>query len=173
MYQQPLINARLSTYLTMRPLLVRQFHILATRRVYQASSTNPRNPNRKSSSSNMAPKFSAGMDEARLTTQIDALLKAGWALDKEETGLVKTYYFHLYSRCLDLVQIVGIRCKSTKHHPEMTIRNGSVTIHWHTHHPSGLSDKDLLMAQFCDEEAAVLKPVGKEEATKCEPPPTT
>ena len=38
---------------------------------------------------------------------------------------------------------------------------GTVKIHWTTHRPHGLSEKDTQMAKYCDEEADKLSAVSK------------
>ena len=48
----------------------------------------------------MDPKFSPGADEERLLEELDALLKEGWTLDEEQTGLEKTFYFKTYTKCM-------------------------------------------------------------------------
>ena len=48
----------------------------------------------------MNPKFSPGVDEKRLSGEVDALLKDGWTLDEEQIGLEKTFYFKTYTKCM-------------------------------------------------------------------------
>lgn len=48
-------------------------------------------------------------------------------------------------------------------------RAGSVKAHWTTYHPRGLSDKDIFMAQYCDDQARLIGTVGEPEAQKCGP----
>jgi 4a-hydroxytetrahydrobiopterin dehydratase len=42
-------------------------------------------------------------------------------------------------------------------------------VHWTTHHPRGLSDKDAFMARYCDERAKEIGTVDKTDALKCAP----
>lgn len=44
-------------------------------------------------------------------------------------------------------------------------------MHWTTHHPRGLTAKDITMAQYCDDQGSLIKTVDKGEAAKCGPKP--
>ncbi|KKA16994.1 Pterin-4-alpha-carbinolamine dehydratase family protein [Rasamsonia emersonii CBS 393.64] len=112
------------------------------------------------------PIFAAGVDQDQFLPQTQALLEEGqWTLDEERMGVTKTFYFKTYTKCL----IIGIRSKSKNHHSTMTIKAGSVQVHWTTHHPRGLTDKDIYMAQYCDEQARLIGTVDRSEANKCGP----
>lgn len=46
---------------------------------------------------------------------------------------------------------------------------GSVHIHWTTHFPRGITQKDIDMAQYCDQQAALIGTVQQSDANKCRP----
>jgi len=46
---------------------------------------------------------------------------------------------------------VASECVVQKHHPEWSNVYNTTFIRWTTHSPPGLSEKDVLMARFCDE----------------------
>ena len=48
----------------------------------------------------MPPKISEGQDETNLIAEAKALAENGWALDNEEMGVKKTYYFKTYTKAL-------------------------------------------------------------------------
>jgi 4a-hydroxytetrahydrobiopterin dehydratase len=48
-------------------------------------------------------------------------------------------------------------------------RIGSVDVHWTTHHPRGLTDKDISMAQFCEQAAELMGAVQEGQGQKCGP----
>jgi len=48
----------------------------------------------------MQPKITEGQDESKLMAEAKALLDSGWALDEEEMGVKKTYYFKTYTKAL-------------------------------------------------------------------------
>lgn len=136
----------------------------------------------------MEPNFSDGVDKEKLRREVETLYKTGWELDEEKIGLVKTYPFKTYTKCLvreahrmlfrafvenpqDFLLKIGIKSKTRNHHSTMTIVSAStriplrlniltfmqkprsVQVHWTTHNPHGLSDKDIGMAKYCDDEA--------------------
>lgn len=117
----------------------------------------------------MQPKLSEGQDEIRVTAEAKALLENGWRLDDEEVGVKKTYHFKTYTKALDFLYTIGVRSKSKNHHSVMTIKTGSVDVHWTTHQPRGLSSKDTFMAKYCDEQASLIGTVNTTEAQKCGP----
>ena len=78
-----------------------------------------------------------GQDATELTPQLAALVEQGWRLDKDRTGVEKTYWLKLYTKVLvctwreswihqmlralqDLHHCVGVRSKAEKHHGTMT-----------------------------------------------------
>jgi 4a-hydroxytetrahydrobiopterin dehydratase len=80
------------------------------------------------------------------------------------------------------MNVVAEECKVQKHHPEwsnvcyvapsqiLLLPNADTEevynttfIRWTTHSPPGLSEKDLVMAQFCDEQAALKEEVQVEK----------
>ncbi|KAL1995399.1 hypothetical protein VTN49DRAFT_1586 [Thermomyces lanuginosus] len=125
---------------------------------------------RQMSSLTMEPVFAEGVDREQALPRINALLDQGqWKLDEERMGLLKTYYFKTYTKCLDFSQVIGIRSKSKNHHSTMTIKAGSVQVHWTTHFPRGLSEKDIQMAQYCDEQARLIGTVDPAESNRCGP----
>ncbi|KAE8361997.1 transcriptional coactivator/pterin dehydratase [Aspergillus caelatus] len=115
------------------------------------------------------PKFARGIDGSKLKPELDSLLEQGWALDQDGMGVKKTYYFKTYFKAVSFVNVVASQSATKKHHPTITVRIGSVDIHWTTHQPRGLTDKDLTMAQHCDEAAELMGAVQKEEGKKCGP----
>ncbi|KAE8376423.1 transcriptional coactivator/pterin dehydratase [Aspergillus bertholletiae] len=116
-----------------------------------------------------APEFARGMDKSQLQPELDSLVEQGWALDEDGLGVKKTYYFKTYFKAVSFVNVVASQSATKKHHPTITVRIGSVDIHWTTHQPRGLTDKDLMMAQHCDEAAELMGAVEQEEGKKCGP----
>ncbi|KAL2056471.1 hypothetical protein ABVK25_003495 [Lepraria finkii] len=121
----------------------------------------------------MQPKFSEGQDESKVMAELEALVEGGWKLDEEQIGIQRTYHFKTYTKVLDLHHNIGVRSKSKNHHPEMTTNTGSLTVHWTTHYPRGLSAKDTFMAKYCDEQARIIGTVDQSDAQKCGPNPSS
>jgi 4a-hydroxytetrahydrobiopterin dehydratase len=45
---------------------------------------------------------------------------------------------------------VSLQCKTKNHHPEWSNVFNTTFIRWTTHHPKGLSEKDVDLAAACD-----------------------
>lgn len=91
----------------------------------------------------MDPVFADGVDQEKLSVPLRSLIEQKqWALDEDRAGVVKTYYFKTYTKCLvcshlsshlsfilstykwilqDFTQVVGIRSKSKNHHSTITL----------------------------------------------------
>ncbi|KAI4222687.1 MAG: hypothetical protein L6R36_005968 [Xanthoria steineri] len=110
-----------------------------------------------------------GEDRDELTKALPALLECGWQLDENNSGVRKIYHLKTYTKVLDLHHSIGVGSKSKNHHPEMTTKSGSLAVHWTTHHPRGLSAKDIFMAKYCDEVARTIGTVDELDAQRCGP----
>ncbi|KAH9877850.1 hypothetical protein J1614_003067 [Plenodomus biglobosus] len=103
-------------------------------------------------------------------TQLRGLLDNEWRLIKEtgQDELEKVYYFKTYTKVADFHHVIATRSKSANHHPTMISKAGSLTVRWTTHDCSGLSDKDSLMARYCDEQAGHIGTIkSKRGSTLC------
>ncbi|RAL17764.1 4a-hydroxytetrahydrobiopterin dehydratase [Aspergillus homomorphus CBS 101889] len=121
------------------------------------------------SASTTEPQLAEGVDAEALRPRLAALLQPeqGWTLDAEARGLQKTYYFKTYFKAVSFVNVIASQSAAMKHHPTMTVRIGSVDIHWTTHQPRGLTAKDVDMAQHCDEAADLMGAVEAGQGRKC------
>jgi len=108
-----------------------------------------------------------------LTADVDALLVIGWALDKEQIGVQRTFNFADPADCQDFFTIIAIRSKRKNHHSLMTVKSESVYIYWTTHSLPGLSTKDVFMAQFSGEQAKSLGTVDEGQIQKRTAAPTS
>lgn len=55
----------------------------------------------------------------------------------------------------EFMNIVAAECAVKKHHPEWSNVYNTTFIRWTTHSPPGLSEKDVAMARYCDEQAGI------------------
>ncbi|KAF2835003.1 hypothetical protein M501DRAFT_942880 [Patellaria atrata CBS 101060] len=117
------------------------------------------------------PQFSSGADKSAMAEEVSALLDAEWKLSDDRIGIEKTYYFKTYTKVL-VCYLYSEACTSKNHHSEMLLKSGSVHIHWTTHNPHGLSEKDTFMAKYCDEQARTIGTVEKDGQKKCRPTAT-
>ena len=82
--------------------------------------------------------------------EVDQRLADGWERDRNE--IVRTYEFDDY---LDAAAFLGELAEIAEeeyHHPEMILRWGEVEVRFTTHDAGGITEKDLRLAELCDDE---------------------
>ena len=72
----------------------------------------------------------------------------GWQL--ADGGIVKTYAFQSYARCIAFVVEVAFAAEKRDHHPDLTVTWGKVAVRWSTHDAGGVTALDLEMAEATD-----------------------
>ncbi|EAW14112.1 4a-hydroxytetrahydrobiopterin dehydratase [Aspergillus clavatus NRRL 1] len=117
-------------------------------------------------------RIAQGEDAELVRAGLEGLVGRGWEVDAAGMGIQKTFHFRTYFKAVSFVNVVASQSAVKKHHPTMTVRIGSVDVHWTTHHPQGLSQKDIAMAQHCEEGAELMGSVQETQGKKCAPPPT-
>ncbi|KAJ5666655.1 Transcriptional coactivator/pterin dehydratase [Penicillium macrosclerotiorum] len=117
------------------------------------------------------PRFAEGEDAAQLGPDTQALQQQGWALDADGMGVGKTFHFKSYFKAVSFVNFIAAESSVKKHHPTMTVRIGSVDVHWTTHRPRGLTHKDIALARHCDNGAGLMGVVEAGQGLKCGPTP--
>ncbi|KAF2752572.1 transcriptional coactivator/pterin dehydratase [Pseudovirgaria hyperparasitica] len=115
----------------------------------------------------MQPKIATGEDENKVKSELEELVSSGWQLDKNEVQVAKTYHLASYRNVKFLSLEIMSRSQLKNHHPVLTTTVSSVTVHWTTHNPPGLTEKDTLMAKYCDNVAEIIGTVDPEESKKC------
>ncbi|KAJ5974572.1 Transcriptional coactivator/pterin dehydratase [Penicillium waksmanii] len=129
----------------------------------------PRSQPLRMASSAPAAHFAEGEDPQQLGPDTEMLQQQGWALDGNGMGVTKTFHFKSYFKAVSFVNLIASESSSKKHHPTMTVRFGSVDVHWTTHHPRGLTHKDITMARHCDHGASLMGAVDSGQGLKCGP----
>ncbi|KAK4235530.1 pterin 4 alpha carbinolamine dehydratase-domain-containing protein [Achaetomium macrosporum] len=106
-----------------------------------------------SNNSSSQPRFSAGADPAALEASLAPLLTSNggrWALAAEGEALEREFKFKTFAKTWDFMTAVALQCKLKNHHPEWSNVFNTTFIRWTTHHPKGLSAKDVELAAICD-----------------------
>ena len=80
---------------------------------------------------------------------IEERLPEGWERDGDE--IVRVYEFDDYLSGVDFAGDVGELAEDEFHHPEMVVRYEEVEVRFTTHDAGGVTEKDLDMAERCDE----------------------
>ncbi|KAF2752476.1 hypothetical protein EJ05DRAFT_515614 [Pseudovirgaria hyperparasitica] len=107
-------------------------------------------------------KIATGEDENKVKSELEELVSSGWQLDKNEVQVAKTYHLASYRNVKFLSLEIMSRSQVRNHHPVLT-----TTVHWTTHNPPGLTEKDTYMAKYCDDAAETIGTVDPEESKKC------
>ncbi|TVY33665.1 putative pterin-4-alpha-carbinolamine dehydratase, partial [Lachnellula subtilissima] len=102
------------------------------------------------------PIFSPTYSQSQGTQELSTLLrpKGKWRLVENGRGIESVYGLGgLRNVGCEFMDTVASECVVQKHHPEWSNVYNTAFIRWTTHSPPGLSEKDMLMARFCDEVA--------------------
>ncbi|KID92345.1 pterin-4-alpha-carbinolamine dehydratase family protein [Metarhizium guizhouense ARSEF 977] len=118
----------------------------------------------------MQPRFSPGTDETSTASALAPLLASSrgrWTLSSEGKALERSFKFKTFAKTWDFMTAVSLQCKLKNHHPEWSNVYNTTFIRWTTHHPLGLSEKDVRLAGICD---ALAKDFGEldPEPVSCE-----
>lgn len=65
----------------------------------------------------------------------------GWTY--HDNSLHKTYGFGEYSKVMEFVNKVAMIAEKQKHHPDMLVQHGTVTLSTTTHDANGVTPKDF------------------------------
>ncbi|TVY91324.1 putative pterin-4-alpha-carbinolamine dehydratase [Lachnellula willkommii] len=101
------------------------------------------------------PIFSSTYPPTQGTHDLSTLLKptGKWSLIANGKGIERRVRFRGFKKCWEFMDTVASKCVQQKHHPEWSNVYNTTFVRWTTHSPPGLSEKDVLMARFCDEVA--------------------
>ncbi|EAQ88126.1 hypothetical protein CHGG_04745 [Chaetomium globosum CBS 148.51] len=104
----------------------------------------------------LEPQFSANADTGKLGVSLSPLLVTNggrWSLSVEGQALEREFKFKTFAKTWlyqDFMTAVSLQCKLKNHHPEWSNVFNTTFIRWTTHHPKGLSEKDIELAAICD-----------------------
>merc|ERR1712126_736187 len=93
----------------------------------------------------------AKLDAGERKTLLDSLLAKGWAMDPTGRDAVqKKFEFQDFNQAFGFMSRVAIRADKMDHHPEWFNVYNRVEITLSTHDCSGLSERDVKLANFID-----------------------
>ncbi|KAK0111385.1 hypothetical protein ONS95_001746 [Cadophora gregata] len=102
------------------------------------------------------PTFSSNYPPTQGTADLEPLLKINggkWTLIESGKGIERCFKFKTFKKTWEFMNLIAAECAVQKHHPEWSNVYNTTFIRWTTHSPPGLSEKDVLMARFCDGKA--------------------
>ncbi|ORZ35406.1 transcriptional coactivator/pterin dehydratase [Catenaria anguillulae PL171] len=94
---------------------------------------------------------------ANRAASLSPLLARGWKdqLPKRD-AIIKAYQFQNFNQAWQFMSAVALKAEQHDHHPEWFNVYNKVEVTWSTHDAQGCSERDVKLAQFCDEVAEKL-----------------
>ncbi|MEF8774085.1 MAG: 4a-hydroxytetrahydrobiopterin dehydratase [Halobacteriales archaeon] len=74
----------------------------------------------------------------------------GW--EREGDEIVRTFEFDEYLKGVAFAQTVGEIAETEFHHPTIVVRYGEVEVRFTSHEEGGITDRDVEMATYVEEE---------------------
>uniref|UniRef100_A0A182VHQ8 4a-hydroxytetrahydrobiopterin dehydratase n=1 Tax=Anopheles merus TaxID=30066 RepID=A0A182VHQ8_ANOME len=99
----------------------------------------------------------AKLTEAQRTELLTPLFAAGWTMVKDRDAIYKEYLFKDFNEAFGFMTRVALKADKMDHHPEWFNVYNKVQVTLATHDCAGLSERDVKLAQFLDQVAAVAK----------------
>ncbi|KAL7749905.1 hypothetical protein RI367_004781 [Sorochytrium milnesiophthora] len=98
---------------------------------------------------------------ANRSAALASLLANGWSdllasSSAPRDAIYKEYIFKDFITAWGFMSTVAVKAEKQDHHPEWFNVYNKVQVTWSTHDASGVSERDVLMANFCDETAKRL-----------------
>ena len=85
--------------------------------------------------------------------QIEPLKKAGWSLVEGRDAIYKEFLFKDFNEAFGFMTRIALKADKMDHHPEWFNVYNKVQITLSTHDVSGLSTRDVTLANFIEEAA--------------------
>ncbi|KGO74544.1 Transcriptional coactivator/pterin dehydratase [Penicillium italicum] len=73
-----------------------------------------------------------------------------WKLTGDGLAIEREFRFSGFKDAWAFMEQVASEATKLRHHPEWTNGYNKVSVRWTTHHPKGLTNLDVVMAQLCD-----------------------
>ncbi|KAJ5815911.1 Transcriptional coactivator/pterin dehydratase [Penicillium robsamsonii] len=99
------------------------------------------------------PVVAEGEDAESVLSGVQSLLIENgglWKLTEDGLAIEREIQFSGFKEAWAFMEQVADTAAKHRHHPEWTNVYNKVSIRWTTHHPKGLTNLDVVMAQLCD-----------------------
>ncbi|KAI9486697.1 MAG: transcriptional coactivator/pterin dehydratase [Benjaminiella poitrasii] len=90
------------------------------------------------------------LTEAQREQMLKPLFSSGWQLVDNRDAIIKKYTFQDFNEAFGFMTRIALKADKMDHHPEWFNVYNRVEITLSTHDCSGLSEKDIELATFCD-----------------------
>ncbi len=91
------------------------------------------------------------MNATERQEKIEPLIKKGWSLVEGRDAIYKEYIFNDFNEAFGFMTRVAIKSDKMNHHPEWFNVYNKVQITLSTHDAYGLSENDVVLANFIDD----------------------
>ncbi|KAF8792595.1 putative pterin-4-alpha-carbinolamine like protein [Argiope bruennichi] len=88
-------------------------------------------------------------DEERLT-KVSPLLNSGWSMVENRDAIYKEFLFKNFNEAFGFMSRISMQAEKMDHHPEWFNVYNKVQITLSSHDVSGLSDRDVRLANFIE-----------------------
>ena len=89
----------------------------------------------------------------KITTEEVLLQLNSWSIENSKRdAITKEFKFSNFKRAFSFMTSIALKAEEIGHHPEWFNVYNKVVITLTTHDVQGLSDKDIILGQFIDEE---------------------
>ena len=82
--------------------------------------------------------------------EVDRRVPDGW--ERENDEIVRVYEFDDYLDAASFLNNLAKIAEEEYHLPEMTLRWGEVEVRFTTHDAGGITEKDIRLADYCNDE---------------------
>nr|BAN20404.1 conserved hypothetical protein [Riptortus pedestris] len=104
-----------------------------------------------------AKKKMGKLTEAERTNLINPLISKGWEMDDERDAIVKEFNFKNFNEAFSFMTSIALTAEKMDHHPEWFNVYSKVKILLSSHDVSGLSSRDVKLANFIEEVASRIR----------------
>lgn len=101
-----------------------------------------------------------GCNMDRFTTlEVERALQhlVDWELNVERNAISRKFVFVDFNEAFAFMQSVAVQARVLDHHPEWCNVYNAVSIRWTSHDTKTLSQRDITMATYCDEQFASIQ----------------
>ncbi len=74
-----------------------------------------------------------------------------WQLEEDVKAIGRKFIFPDFAQAFGFMQSIAVKAQQLDHHPEWSNVYNMVDIRWTNHDASGLTERDIGMAKFCDD----------------------
>ena len=75
---------------------------------------------------------------------------AGWNREEQRDAITREFVFSDFNRAFAFMTQVALAAEKADHHPEWSNVYNKVRVTLSTHDAGGITEKDLVLAAFCD-----------------------